>query len=81
MDVAVEPNAIESPPNQRPTRRRSNDPTKRRALKVQESDRINEIRSIMDMEPRVSKLEVLNAGAGIWSIAVVGLAIHHPRFF
>lgn len=54
---------------------------KRRALKAQKSKRIVEIRIILGMNRKVSKLEVLNAGAKIFSVAVFGLVIHHPRFF
>jgi c-di-AMP phosphodiesterase-like protein len=81
VDVGVEPNVIESSSNQQPARKQSRRLAKRRALKSQKSDRIDEIRGIVGMGHRVSKLDVLNTGAGIWLIAVIGLAIHRPHLF
>lgn len=81
MDAGAEHNVAESPPSQQPTRRQSNDLTKRRARKSKKSDLIDEIRGIVGVGDKASKLEVLNAGAGFWSIAIVGLVIHRPHLF
>jgi len=81
MDVGPEHNVTESPQNQQPTRRQSNDLVKRRARKSKKSDLIDEIRGIVGVGNKASKLEVLNAGAGFWSITVVGLVIHRPHLF
>jgi hypothetical protein len=80
-EADVESNTIESSSDQQPTRRQSRDLEKRRALKSKKSDRINEIRSILGMGRKASKLEVLNAGADICSMAVIGLVIHRPHNF
>lgn len=72
---------MESPQNRQPKRKRSDDSVKRRALKAQKYKRIAEIRTILGMDRKASPLEVLNAGAGVFSVVVAGLVIHHPRCF
>lgn len=78
-DVGIEPNVTE--PSNHPPTRRSNDRAKRQALQSKKSDLINEIRGIVGVRDGASGLEVLNAGAGFWPIAIVGLVTHHPYPF
>ena len=61
-------------------RKRTNSPVKRRALQSRKSHCIDEIRKIMGMRDRTPKVEILNAGAGIWSVAVIGSAVDHVFF-
>ena len=51
------------------TRKRSDTPEKRRARLLHKSDLIREIRTTVGLESGASRLEVLNAGAGIWQVA------------
>ena len=64
------------PLNRQPTRTRSGNLERRRALRSRKSDLIDEIRTIVALEHTASPLEVLNAGTGVQPFAVVDSDTH-----